>query len=120
MKTEMGPKLASRLGLEMDGVIDGRLRALLLELAHYCWRQYNTHLTITCLNRTPEENERVGGIKYSAHLSGRAADIRSGNIKRYIADIKDHLKGVWGDAVYVVAHDSGRGHHLHINFKYRR
>ena len=100
-----------------DYIIDPRLKALLHELSKWVYNNCEgKSLTITCLNRTVEENERVNGYKYSAHLIGRAVDIRS----RYFTDdeikrLIEHLKYSWGDMVFVKYHDVGFGNHIHIN-----
>jgi uncharacterized protein YcbK (DUF882 family) len=119
-KAENGPRYQRRLITEFETKIDFRLRALLRNLQDYMFDRFAKNLVVTCLIRTPEENRMVGGVPYSSHLSGRAADIRSwGMSKGQIGEIKAYLEHVWGPLVYVLHHDSGHGEHIHVNINYR-
>lgn len=55
------------------------LRDRLTLLADYVNREFGKSFTITCLTRTPEENQKVGGKTDSLHVVNptRAADIRT-------------------------------------------
>ena len=103
--------------------IDGRMRAVLLELAEYTMRKWSIGIVLTCLIRSVEQNTADGGSKYSAHLDGegRAGELRSRSFTpEQIAVIKDHLETTWGtDFLYVLVHDSGRGPHIHINIRWK-
>lgn len=116
-KTESGQEYHDELKNQFSFWIDPRLRAVLTEADGWSRRTTRKGLLITCLNRTEEENQAVGGRKRSAHCYSRAADIRSWlfstiEIKRLIL----HLQEVWGkEFLHVIHHDSGRGDHIHIN-----
>ena len=116
-KSEYGQNYHDRLENQFLHRIDPRLRGVLWELDDWSVRTTGKNITITCLNRTEEENERVGGKKRSAHRCGRAADIRSYlfseiEIERLVA----YLYEVWGpEFLHIVHHDSGHGDHIHIN-----
>lgn len=106
--------------LDWQEDIDPRLRSVLLELSEWTMRVFSKGLVITCLNRSIIENNKVGGKSTSAHLRGRAADIRSRSFKPgQLQLILRHLEKVWGhDFLYVSAHNSGHGPHIHINIRY--
>jgi len=105
--------------LDWQDLVDPRLCAVLLALAEWAMRKWNKGIVITCLNRTTLENAKVGGSIYSAHLRGRAADIRSRTFTdEQLRQIVDYLNLVWGDLLYVKYHNSGSGPHIHINIKY--
>ena len=104
---------------EFQHQIDGRLKGILLELDDWAYDMYRIPTVITCLNRSKEENERLGGVPWSAHLFGRGADIRSHHYtEKMIQSIVRHLEETWGDMIFIKYHDSGSGDHIHINIKY--
>jgi len=106
----------NKLKHEFYHEINPKLRAVLFELDDFIERIHGKELVITCLNRTPEENRKVGGIPHSAHLSRRAADIRSWIFSEKELDIMiQRVKDTWGDIVYIVYHEGGTGPHIHIN-----
>lgn len=116
-----------RLQKEFYGKLDGRLRAAIKDLADFADRQFLRHIVITCVNRTPEENDAIGGAKQSAHLNNRAVDIRSFDSalnKWYFSDeqqaeIKKFLEDTWGkDFIFVKTDMHGTAPHIHININY--
>ena len=123
-KAEDGPTYQCRLESEFANSIDRRLVAIILELADFMLAAYQKTLTITCLVRTTEENAAVGGGQYSAHLHGRAVDIRLHDLEDYQGRVMlGHVKALWAeDFLYALAHGEGSNHHLHLNItrKYAR
>ena len=119
-KTGSGLDYYAKLKFEFYDQIDVRLRGVLYELDDYMWRTHKARITITCLNRSKEYNKKVGGSPWSAHLFGRAVDLRSKNLNdEMIKDLVKHLEDVWGDFLYVKVHDAGSGNHIHINIRYK-
>lgn len=120
-KQENGKDYLHRLIKEFHHEIDPRLSAILLGLDNWTRVQLGKELTITCLNRTKEENKKVGGVAWSAHLDGRAADIRTWNLTdEDIGRIKRYLSESWGtDFLFFKYHDSGSGKHIHLNINYK-
>lgn len=115
-KTEQGEVFHARLEDEFRNHIKGSLRALLLELNLWFFNNSGKNLTVTCLYRNSTENQAVGGVPMSAHLTGFAADLRSvGLTDEEIAAILLHVKAVWGPIVYCIYHNSGSGPHIHLN-----
>lgn len=105
-----------RIMSEFIGCIDPRLQAFLLWMSYHVDHKYGKNLTLTCLNRTLEENKEVNGAQYSAHLVGRAADIRSWHFTQaQIEEIIKKVNEVWGDMIYILYHNSGSGDHIHAN-----
>lgn len=105
-----------RLGNELQNVVDFRVKALLEDLAWFVRNTMQKDVVITCLIRTAEENKAVNGVPNSAHLSGRAADIRSTiYTEEEIGVINAYLTKIWGPLVYFKWHNSGSGMHIHIN-----
>lgn len=117
MKSENGAGYKRRLWMEFGEWIDPRLRAVLTELAWWLFKNYVLTLVVTCLNRSNPENTAVGGRKWSSHLTGRAADLRSKHFTEEIREaIINHLQETWGaDFLHVIWHDSGKGEHFHLN-----
>ena len=122
IKKENGPEYQARLRYQWRNKIDPRGRAVMLELADWVWNEFGKILTITCLTRTKEENERLGGYEFSAHLFGRAEDIRSHVFSQEeIEAIEKHLDETWNnvpnqpDFLFVKRHAALTGPHLHIN-----
>ena len=116
-KSENGQDYRDRLEFQFSHQIDPRLRGVLWELDDWSVRTTGKNITITCLNRTVEQNKKDGGKERSAHLYSRAADIRSYLLSALeIEKVVAHLNEVWGtEYLHVVYHDSGRGDHIHIN-----
>lgn len=57
---------------------DPRLRAVLLELDRWLKAKFNYEMTVTEIWRTqPEESKLNPTVRHSAHIDGRAADIRT-------------------------------------------
>lgn len=110
-------------GADTEGIImDPRVRAMCLELHHWLRSKGRPGLFLTCIIRTEEENaELVKSNPKSAHITGRAVDIRT--IGRYspetIKEIIEHVYDVWGKAfAYILFHDSGNGDHIHMNMNF--
>lgn len=120
-KSENGLEYKARLETEFYRTIDKRLKAILLDLADTLWRKFELNVTITCLNRTAEENQKFNGSPFSSHLSGRGADIRTWHFnEKVLAYIIDYCYTTWSDDfVYLKIHDSGSGNHLHLNIRYK-
>ena len=70
---------------KLEGLQDW-FKLYVIEFADYLDYTYNLDIYITSGYRTPEENERVGGSRNSAHLRGLAIDVRvdSGRTRFYI------------------------------------
>ncbi|MCK5504565.1 MAG: hypothetical protein KAJ10_05355 [Thermodesulfovibrionia bacterium] len=95
-------------------LINPRLRAIVLDLAYWVWREYGKELVITSLLRDQEG---------SVHKYGRGADVRSHNftsiqIAGMVSHVNEnfpyhpkHLKSVKRAALY---HNVGQGAHIHI------
>lgn len=99
--------------------IDPKLRAVLSDTAFYMYHHFGVNLIITSMIRTVAENTAVGGNKKSAHLDGRAVDIRSHTMtKDQITQLKTYMIGVWDGMVHFLHHDSGAGEHIHININW--
>ena len=73
---------------------------------------------VTCLVRAPQENARVGGRKQSAHIYGRAADLRVWNIPDKIANrMIRQVRIKYGKKVHILIH-GGTARHIHVNVNY--
>jgi hypothetical protein len=120
-KAEAGPVYQRRLELEFEQHTDRRLVAIMLELADFMLLTYQRTLTITCLNRSIPENAAVGGGEHSAHLFGRAADIRLHDLPEFLGRaMTAHLKALWADDfLYVLEHGQDDNRHLHLNITYK-
>lgn len=120
-KSGNGIEYKARLETEFYGMIDKRLKAILLDLADTLEQKLEKDVTITCLNRTLEENREVNGSPHSAHLENRAVDIRTWYFdKKEIVFIEKYLYDTWSrDMIYFKYHDAGSGNHIHINIKYK-
>ena len=113
-----------RIADEFYERLDPRLRSIIMEQARWQWVKFNRALVITCVGRTVEENEAVGGRYNSAHLIRsdapyvRAADVRSRNLDPEM-QVKwaKRVSGVWRirGLLHVVHHNSGSGDHFHMN-----
>lgn len=115
-KTENGPEYAARLEEEFNHKIDPLLRGFLFCLSSYTRAMSGICITLTSLVRSPIENEADHGIPLSAHLFGRAGDIRTWaftteQIETMVKWVQDNF----GDMVYIVYHNAGSGKHLHVN-----
>ena len=98
-----------------DGILDQPVKTILRDIAMEFGK-----ITVTCLDRNPEQNAAVGGVNNSKHLinpvTGKceAVDwvisrILVDNPNAIIEYVKKHFKGV--DILY---HDSGTGFHFHL------
>ena len=114
----------SRLYNEFHHKLDVRLKAILIEAGVWSQNVLGKQLIVTCLLRTKEENEAVGGRPQSAHLEARASDLRTRHLNTEQEEkLKAHLENVWGsEFLHVLIHDSGAGRHMHlnINFPFKR
>lgn len=119
-KTENGQHYHDRLSNEFHHKIDLRLKAILMEAGDWSNRVLTKKLIVTCLNRTKEENDKVGGRPTSAHFEGRAADLRTSHLGQPEIDkLIGHLNKVWGlEFLHTKYHDDGTGFHLHININF--
>lgn len=121
----------SRIKAEFDGLplvdtdtrIDPRLRGVLLELGDWCVDEGIPVPFVTCILRSAKENTGTPGSNpQSAHLSGRAADLRTMHgryLHEQVEKIVGHLKNTWGTVfLHVLYHDSGGGAHIHLNINY--
>ena len=122
-KSENGPAYEMRLFEQFSNSLDPRLRAVMLEVARWSKAKFDKRLIYTCVNRTEAENIDVGGSKNSAHLFGRALDIRVHNLTD---DEVNHMVGYinmhWlkdDPWLYVIVHGKGSNRHMHINIKYK-
>jgi uncharacterized protein YcbK (DUF882 family) len=114
----MKMKEPARFYREFSFEIKPELRQILFLIDDYTRIAHGKEITITSLVRTPEENTNLGGMQYSAHLFGRAADIRSHNFSpAELQDIISYMNGRWPD-LYVIYHSALTGPHIHINLKY--
>ena len=105
----------TKMVLQYCNEIDPKLRAVLLDIDFWLQRRHGIEVVVTCLNRTPTYNEKIGGRPNSAHLDGRAADIRSFNLPAdVLAGLITRVKSIWGDMVHIIHHD-GTAPHIHIN-----
>ena len=116
-----------RLKDEYETRMDPRLRIVNDEVAEWVYLKFNKPWTITCIMRTPAENEAVGGKEKTAHyidISGyvRADDCRSRNFtKSEKVLIVEYVNATWNrfiEYVHIVWHNSGHGEHFHININY--
>ena len=115
-------KEGGRLRREFFYLVDPKLRALLLDLANLCHHFWHRDLVVTCLFRDEAENEAIGGNPNSAHLSGRAADLRvnwiggdDGYTDKEIDTLIEYVKGVWGNGYHIICHGEGANRHIHLN-----
>ena len=125
-KQELGASYRIRLEVEFANDIDSRVRAVLLDLNNFTELKFGKSLIITCLNRTEEENRRVGGSPFSAHLDKRAADLRSRIFTEKELDLMvDYLYNTWNKNdrmkgfLYVLVHGNGNSRHIHVNITYK-
>jgi len=120
-KTENGLEYKARLEVEFTRTIDKRLKAILLDLADEVQRKFKKDIILTCLNRTAKENLIVNGSPFSAHLSGRGADVRTWHFSKKELDfISNYLYTTWtDDFIFIKVHDAGSGNHIHINIRYK-
>lgn len=75
---------AERHGIENkpDNGVVCNLSRLVREVLDPLREEYGRPIIVTSGYRSPKLNKLVGGTKYSAHLDGRAADIRSTHYDR--------------------------------------
>lgn len=105
----------SRMVLQYRNEIDPKLRAVLLDIDFWLKTIHNVEMVVTCLNRTAEYNSKIGGRPQSAHLDGRAADIRTWNLGGgVVEELIERTQKVWGDMVHIIQH-VGTGPHIHLN-----
>lgn len=114
-KTELGAAAFERLKTEWEK-IDPFLRLVVSDLGDFTFKMFGKKPIITCLFRTPVENTNINGSAVSAHLSGRAADIRATIYSgEELVTIQKYIKHRWGSTVHIITHPHGTGPHIHIN-----
>lgn len=124
-KRENGPEYHRALKQQFFHRIDGRVRAVYLDLSLYTLASFDKRIVMTCLIRTPEENKAAGGYEFSAHLEEDEFPCRAGDSRTHnftdgeIEQIIAYLRRTWGDFLYVEYHESGTGPHLHINIRHK-
>ena len=120
-KSENGPAYEMKLYDQFSDHLDPRLRAVMLESARWFRSKFDKRLVYTCVNRTEEENKDVGGAEYSAHLYGRALDIRVHNLTEdEVNQLVGYMNLHWlkDDAwLFILVHGKGGNRHMHINIK---
>lgn len=87
------PDIAARLAVDWD-LLWPPLREEFIRFSEKCVRDLGTRpLVITCLGRTPIENETVGGSPSSLHMAKpcRAIDIRRRGFDQYA----ESMKSLW-------------------------
>ena len=118
-KTENGPEYEAKLTDEYHNNLDPRLWAFVWWATLWLFRYCGIKLTITCVNRTKEENDLAGGSKWSAHLVGRAVDIRvHGLTDEELWAFTQKVGEMWGDLIYCIVHGIGANRHIHVNIRY--
>ncbi len=107
-----GPKEANLLEVEFFNYLSPLLFAVMLGLAAAVKKRFDFILTFTCVNRSVEQNGKVGGVKYSGHLSGYAVDLRTRDMPVIVRQwIIDYLNTNWAKYfLYVIYHND----HLHV------
>lgn len=116
-KSENGSEYQRRLIREVTEEIDPRLFGVLILLNLWTWQSLRFLVTVTCANRTAQENKDCNGVPTSAHLDGRAVDIRTRGLDlQQIDKILDYLSMTWGtDFLFAEYHMN----HIHININYK-
>lgn len=98
--------------------IDPRLRAVLLELDRWFKAKFNYEMTITEILRTQTEEEQLNPtVKHSAHLDGRAADIRTKDMPVEVLEAAKIYLLKWWPMPYAQILFNDRGEkfpHIHI------
>lgn len=121
-KGELGLAYELKLTEEFNTKLDPRLRAVLLECGRWVRQEFDKRLVYTCVIRTQEENKKVGGAKYSAHLYGRAVDIRTHNLTgSELSKLLTYIEVHWlkdEQWLYLLVHGQGNNKHFHINIKF--
>lgn len=121
-KTELGADYETNLRKEFNGYLDPRLRGVMISAAIWFRETYDRDLIYTCVNRSADQNKADGGAKYSAHLYGRALDIRANDLKQNEIDgLLKFIKDNWNtddNWLYVIVHGAGSNRHIHINIRF--
>lgn len=110
-----------RFSGQFDYILDPKLRAILLELEAWTKNYADYEPMITSLVRTLEENKEVGGRPRSAHLDGRAADLRVWDMPELLPEtIINRWRSIWeASMVHCLLHGDGNNSHIHININWR-
>jgi len=117
---DQSPLLAREFAERLDPIV----RAIYLELEHHVLTVYRIPLIITCVERTPLENQKAGGVPRSAHLKQdgyyvRALDMRTKNLSETaIRDVVSRVARVWGAMAHCIRH-TGTADHIHLNVNLR-
>lgn len=123
-KEENGPDYQKRLEDEFWNHLDPRMCGMAHDLGFGLYRKAEKQLILTCIGRTKEENDAVGGSEYSAHLFRNACchawDARVHHLTGEEVDwCVRRIKNRWDPKVYyVVVHGKGPNRHLHTNVRY--
>jgi len=91
------------------------MRAIIMENALYWFNRASYATVVTCTNRTAEENNAVGGYKYSGHLTGHSYDLRTRDMNddfrnQYMGRLDIHFSPC---GLYVLYHHD----HLHVGIR---
>lgn len=107
-----GFKAENQLRFEFLNHLCPLIFAVILGLAFAVKKRFDYVLTITCVNRSKEYNEKVGGFKFSGHLRGYCLDIRTRDMPAIVREwILAFLESHWAKHfIYVIYHN----HHIHI------
>lgn len=94
---------------EVEG-LDNEFVAKLEKIRHHCGFPF----VITSGKRTPEGNSTVGGVQDSAHVSGRAVDLRSQSAHTHFKIVEGAvLAGIKRIGVY--RNQEGSPSHIHLD-----
>lgn len=117
-----------REGLEWK-TLDPRMQGLLLAMSQWQFEKWAIPVTVTCINRTPEQNGAIpGSNNQSAHMMRphqlyfRAVDIRNKDLTpQQQRERREYVLFHWnkgGQMIHFLDHNSGAGDHTHININY--
>lgn len=113
------------LSVEFHTQLDPLTRFAVEDLQEVVSKRFGSDLTVTCVLRTPSQNEEVGGVKQSAHIPGvdgigRAVDLRSSSFtEAEKAFILKYMEKRWGPVVHFILHNAGTAPHFHLNVNYQ-
>lgn len=103
---------AMQLEEELRGWVSPLLLAVMLGYAFAVYKRFGYKPTITCVNRSKEQNEAVDGYKFSGHLTGYALDLRDRDMSQIILNwTLAWFNRYWNKRfIYVIHHN----HHIHV------
>ncbi len=107
-----GSDHAEQLEVEFFNWLSPLMVAVMFGLALALQRRFGYVPTITCVNRSDEYNEKVGGWKFSGHLTGYCLDIRTRDMAQEMIDwTVNWLNSHWSKHfLYVIYHKK----HIHF------